>query len=99
MWIKTSAVFPALGPSCVSPALLRLAFAGPGYRGARFDQLGPRLMRAAMSGEATRTSELRVCRDEYSQFCSNATVPRPPSAQMLTMARLPCGIAASSFTA
>jgi hypothetical protein len=33
------------------------------------------------------------------QFSSNATVPNPPSAQMLTMARLPCGIAASSFTA
>ena len=32
-------------------------------------------------------------------FCSFATVPCPPSAQMLTMARLPLGIAASSLTA
>src|SRR5260221_48183 len=31
--------------------------------------------------------------------CSSATVPSPPSAQMLTTARLPPGIAASSFTA
>src|SRR5712691_12341701 len=30
---------------------------------------------------------------------SSATVPSPPSAQMLTTARLPLGIAASSFTA
>src|SRR5437660_3238583 len=30
---------------------------------------------------------------------SSATVPKPPSAQMLTTARLPRGIAASSFTA
>src|SRR5213592_3638747 len=39
-----------------------------------------------------------------SHFCchsawSRATVPSPPSAQMLTTARLPPGIAASSFTA
>jgi hypothetical protein len=33
------------------------------------------------------------------QFSSNATVPWPPSAQMLTIARLPLGMAASSFTA
>jgi hypothetical protein len=42
-----------------------------------------------------------LCLDtlESSQFSSRATVPRPPSAQMLTMAWLPLGIAASSFTA
>ena len=37
--------------------------------------------------------------DSNDQFSSNATVPKPPSAHMLTMARLPCGMAASSFTA
>ena len=38
-------------------------------------------------------------RDKHAQHSSSATVPRPPSAQMLTMARLPGAIAASSLTA
>src|SRR5262249_42711155 len=35
----------------------------------------------------------------HHQFSSNATVPKPPSAQILTIARFPFGIAASSLTA
>ena len=33
------------------------------------------------------------------QFSINATVPKPPSAHMLTIARLPLGSSASSLTA
>jgi len=33
------------------------------------------------------------------QFSNKATVPKPPSAQILTIARAPFGLAASSFTA
>ena len=68
-----------------------------GYPFARHpDGAGGRACRISSSSGASGFSRFR---QGAAQFCRSATVPRPPSAQMLTIARLPAGIAASSFTA
>src|SRR5262245_13414155 len=60
----------------------------------------PKRHRLSSAVKRTSWQELNwSLHQSHFQFSNNATVPSPPSAQMLTIARLPLGIAASSLTA